>query len=141
MNTRLVLALMVAGLLMSCQQPQQQSEPPTEQGAAIKKGMIKVTILYPSSDTSRFDMDYYATKHMPMVARLFGDSLKTLGIDKGIAGGAPDAPLPYMAIGYLYFDKLSAYQNSIAPHVDEIRSDIQNYTNIRPVILISEVIE
>ncbi len=141
MNTRLVLALMVAGLLMSCQQPQQQSEPPAEQGAAIKKGMIKVTILYPSSDTSRFDMDYYATKHMPMVARLLGDSLKTLGIDKGIAGGAPDAPLPYMAIGYLYFDKLSAYQNSIAPHVDEIRSDIQNYTNIRPVILISEVIE
>lgn len=110
MNTRLFLALMVAGLLMSCQQPQQQSEPPAEQGAAIKKGMIKVTILYPSSDTSRFDMDYYANKHMPMVARLLGDSLKTLGIDKGIAGGAPDAPLPYMAIGYLYFDKLSAYQ-------------------------------
>lgn len=141
MNTRLVLALMVAGLLTSCQQPQQQSEPPAEQGAAIKKGMIKVTILYPSSDTSRFDMDYYENKHMPMVARLLGDSLKTLGIDKGIAGGAPDAPLPYMAIGYLYFDKLSAYQNSIAPHVDEIRSDIQNYTNIQPVILVSEVVE
>ncbi|MCB0488045.1 MAG: EthD family reductase [Cyclobacteriaceae bacterium] len=141
MNPKVILALIVIGTLVSCEPPQPESQPAQEQVSAIRKGMIKVTIMYPSSDTSRFDMDYYSTKHMPMVARLLGDSLKTLGIDKGIAGGAPDAPLPYMAIGYLYFDRLSAYQNSIAPHVDEIRSDFPNYTNVRPVILVSEVIE
>lgn len=141
MQTKVILTLIFAGALASCQQPQTESQPETVETSAITKGMIKVTIMYPSSDSSRFDMDYYATKHMPMVAQLLGDSLKTLGIDKGIAGGSPDAPLPYMAIGYLYFDKLSAYQNSIAPHVDKIRGDIKNYTNVRPVILISEVLE
>ncbi|MGE0589932.1 MAG: EthD family reductase [Cyclobacteriaceae bacterium] len=141
MNTKVILALFAIGMLMSCQQPQPETQPEAGPISKIKKGMIKVTIMYPGSDTSRFDMEYYSTKHMPLVARLLGDSLKTLGIDKGLAGGAPDAPLPYMAIGYLYFDKLSAYQNSIAPHVDEIRADFKNYTNVRPVILISEVVE
>lgn len=105
-----------------------------------KKGMIKVTILYPNGDGKKFDMDYYSTKHMPMVASLLGDSLKLLEIDKGIAGRSPNDPVPYLAIGYLYFDRLSAYRNAFAPHAEKIRSDIPNYTDIVPVIQISEVL-
>ena len=106
-----------------------------------KKGMIKVTILYPNGDGKTFDMDYYSTKHMPMVADVLGDSLKLLAIDKGIAGRTPDEPVPYLAIGYLYFDTLSAYQNSFGPNAEKIVSDIPNYTNIEPVVLISEVVQ
>jgi uncharacterized protein (TIGR02118 family) len=106
----------------------------------IKKGMIKVTILYPNGDGKKFDMDYYSNKHMPMVANLLGDSLKLFEIDKGIAGRTPDEPIPYLAIGYLYFDKLSAYQNSFRPNAEKIRNDIPNYTNIQPVVQISEVL-
>jgi len=106
----------------------------------VKKGMIKVTILYPNGDGKKFDMDYYSNKHMPMVASLLGDSLKLFEIDKGIAGRTPDEPIPYLAIGYLYFDKLSAYQNSFRPNAEKIRNDIPNYTNIQPVIQISEVL-
>ncbi|MEO5564556.1 MAG: EthD family reductase [Chitinophagaceae bacterium] len=107
----------------------------------IKKGMIKVTILYPNGDGKTFDMDYYTNKHMPMVARLLGDSLKLLTIDKGIAGGAPNTPAPFLAIGYLYFDRLSAFQNSFKPVADKIRNDIPNYTNIQQVVQISEVVQ
>jgi uncharacterized protein (TIGR02118 family) len=66
--------------------------------------------------------------------------LKLFEIDKGIAGRTPEEPIPYLAIGYLYFDKLSAYQNSFRPNAEEIRKDIPNYTNIQPVIQISEVL-
>lgn len=107
----------------------------------IKKGLIKVTILYPNDDGKTFDMDYYSNKHMPMVASLLGDSLKFLAIDKGIAGRAPDEPVPYLAIGYLYFDKLSDYQDSFGPNAEKIVGDIPNYTNIQPVIQISEVFQ
>jgi len=107
----------------------------------INKGMIKVTILYPNDDGKTFDMDYYSNKHMPMVASLLGDSLKLLGIDKGIAGSMPDEPIPYLAIGYLYFDKLSAYQNSFGPHAEKIIGDLPNFTNIQPVVQISEVFQ
>ncbi|MEO8403437.1 MAG: EthD family reductase [Chitinophagaceae bacterium] len=107
----------------------------------IKKGMIKVTILYPAEEGKTFNMDYYSTKHMPMVAQLLGDSLKMLSIDKGVGGGAANAPAPFVAIGYLYFDRLSAYLHAFAPVAEKIRNDIPNYTDIKPVIQISEVLQ
>lgn len=104
-----------------------------------KKGLVKVTILYPNEAGKTFDMEYYATTHMPMVASALGDALKGYTIDKGVAAGAPDAIVPYLAIGYLYFDSIEAYQTAFGPHVDKIRGDIPNYTNIKPIIQISEV--
>ena len=106
-----------------------------------KKGLVKVTILYPNGDGRTFDMDYYSTKHMPMVASLLGESMKFFEIDQGISGRTPDDPIPYLAIGYLYFDKLSDYQDSFGPNAEKIVNDIPNYTNIQPVVLISEVLQ
>ncbi len=135
MNTKIILTILVAiGLLNSCRQTVSTDT------TNIKKGMIKVTILYPNGDGKTFDMDYYSNKHMPMLESLFGDSLKKLEIDKGISGRTPSDPIPYLAIGYLYFDNLAAYQNSFGPNAEKIREDIPNYTNIQPVVQISEVI-
>lgn len=108
--------------------------------ATIKKGMVKIAILYPNGEGNTFDMDYYSSKHMPMVASLFGDSLKMYGIDKGVAGRTPDEPMPYLAVGYFYFDKLSTYQNVFGQNAEKILSDIPNYTNIQPVVQISEIL-
>ena len=137
MNTKIIPTaglVVLIGLLFGFQQKTQT------ENTNIKKGMIRVTILYPNSEGKKFDMDYYSTKHMPMVASLLGDSLKLFEIDKGIAGRTPNDPVPYLAIGYLYFDKLSAYQNSFRPNAEKIRGDVPNYTNIQPVIQISEVL-
>ena len=101
--------------------------------------MIKVTILYPNGEGKTFDMDYYSNKHMPMAASLFGDSLKAMSIDKGLASGTPDAPIPYLAIGYFYFETMSSFKNSMGPNSEKLRADVPNYTNIQPVIQISEV--
>lgn len=132
MKANIILCTLAAIVFLgSCQQHESQT----------KKSMIKVTILYPNSEGKTFDMDYYSKKHMPMVANLLGDSLKLLEIDKGISGRTPDDPIPYLAIGYLYFDKLSAYQNSFGPNAKQIVGDIPNYTNIQPVVQISEVFE
>ena len=136
MNIKTFLLILGAVVLLS---GFQQSTP--KDASNEKKGMIKVTILYPNGDGKTFDMDYYSKKHMPMVADVLGDSLKLLAIDKGIGGRTPDEPVPYLAIGYLYFDTLSAYHNSFGPNAEKIVSDIPNYTNIEPVVLISEVIQ
>jgi len=136
MNSKIFIFIFGAVVLLtSCMQITSTDKP------KIKKGMIKVTILYKNSDGKTFDMDYYSNKHMPLVASLLGDSLKLLAIDKGIAGRTPDEPIPYLAIGYLYFDQLSAYQNSFGPNAEEIVGDIPNFTNIQPVVQISEVLE
>jgi hypothetical protein len=64
------------------------------ENSQIKKGMINVTILYPNGEGKKFDMDYYSSKHMPMIASLLGDSLKLFEIDKGITGRTPNEPIP-----------------------------------------------
>ena len=78
--------------------------------------MIKVAIFYPNGEGKTFDMDYYANKHMRMAASLFGDSLKAMAIDKGLASGTPDEPVPYLAIGYFYFETMSSFQNTMGPN-------------------------
>ena len=109
--------------------------------AVIKKGSIKVTVLYPSGDGKKFDMDYYTKKHFPLLKSLFGEALKATAIDKGLAGGAPGTPIPFVAVGYLYFDSLTDFQNGMKANGDKIRADIPNYTDIQPIIQISEVVQ
>lgn len=101
--------------------------------------MIRVSVLYPQSGDSKFDMNYYVTKHMPMVRQKFGAACKGMTIDQGIAGGAPGAPAPYIAMGHFLFDSVEAFQTAMAPHAQGIMGDIPNYTKIQPIIQISEV--
>jgi uncharacterized protein (TIGR02118 family) len=132
MKIKISFLLVILGLLFGCQQSK-----PT--GTKIKKGMIKVAIFYPNGEGKTFDMDYYSNKHMPMAASLFGDSLKAMSIDKGLASGTPDVPVPYLAIGYFYFKTMSSFKNTMGPNSAKLRADVPNYTNIQPVIQVSEV--
>lgn len=107
---------------------------------ATEKGLIKITIMYPYAEGKTFNMEYYETKHMPMVAGYLGENLVRYTIEKGLSAGRPGQPLPYMAIGTFYVKRLNEYQAAIAPHVEKIRADFANYTNVVPVILVSEVV-
>jgi uncharacterized protein (TIGR02118 family) len=101
--------------------------------------MIKVSVFYPAGEGSTFDMDYYCNSHMPMVASECGGALRGMSVDAGLAGGAPGQPAPYSAVGHLLFDSVEAFQGAFGPKAGTIMADIPNYTNIAPVIQISEV--
>lgn len=101
--------------------------------------MIKVTVVYPNSSGSHFDIRYYCDTHIPLVERLLGPALKGVAVEHGIAGAAPGSPAPFLAIGQLQFDSVGAFQSAFGPHSQEIMGDVPNYTNIQPVIQISEV--
>jgi uncharacterized protein (TIGR02118 family) len=103
--------------------------------------MIRVSVLYPNGEGKQFDQAYYAQKHMPLV----GERLRSFGllryeIDKGIAGGAPGAPAPFVGACHLYFNSTGDFQKGIGAHGKEIMADIPNYTNITPTIQISEIV-
>ncbi len=101
--------------------------------------MIKVSVLYPKTDSSSFDMDYYCNSHMPMVQEKLGTALKNVAVEGGLGGGAPDSPPPYAAMGHLYFDSVEDFQSAFGPHAEAIMADIPNYTNVEPVIQVSDV--
>ncbi|MVM37893.1 EthD family reductase [Spirosoma sp. HMF3257] len=111
------------------------------QASVAEKGLLKVVVMYPYAEGKTFNMEYYETKHMPMVAGFLGANLVKYTIEKGLASGMPNQPLPFMAIGTFYIKSLSEYQAAIGPHRDAIRADFANYTNISPVILVSEVVK
>lgn len=133
MKTKLSILLFALTLLFSCQQPVDNNK--------IKKGMIKVAILYPNGEDKTFDMEYYSTRHMPLAASLFGESLVAMSIDKGLASTTPGVPAPYLAIGYFYFENLETMKSTMGAHSEKLRADVANYTNIQPVLLVSEVVQ
>lgn len=110
-----------------------------KQFSTPETGMFKVAILYPNGDDKTFDMDYYEKKHMPMVAGFLGKNLKFYEIDKGIAGRTPNDKLPFLAIGYFYITDVAEYGKAIAQNRDAVVGDFKNYTNIQPIVQISEI--
>jgi uncharacterized protein (TIGR02118 family) len=119
--------------LISCKTSQLKHSPTPE------TRMFKVAILYPNGEDKTFDMDYYEKKHMPMVAGFLGKNLKFYEIDKGIAGRTPNDKAPFVAIGYFYVSDIAEYNKAIAQNRDAVISDFKNYTNIQPVVQISEI--
>ena len=131
-NKFLFIALALIGLL-GCKDASNTKQP------SLEIGQIKVAILYPNEEDATFDMDYYEQRHMPMMARFLGDNLLYYEIDQVISGRTPDAPSPYLAIGYFYVKDRAQYHATIAKHIDSIVGDFQNYTNVRPVVQVSEI--
>ena len=106
----------------------------------MKKGMVKVSVLYPNGEGKHFDMDYYMNTHIPMVQKLLGGALKGATVEKGIGSVEPGSIAPYAGMGNMYFDTAEDFGQSFGPNADEIMGDLPNFTNIAPVVQISEVI-
>lgn len=135
MTTKTILfsLILAVAVLASCKTSQLNQSPATE------IGLFKITILYPNGDDKTFDMDYYEKKHMPMVAGFLGKNLKFYEIDKVISGRTASDKPTFVAVGYFYVKDVAEYNKAIAQNRDAVINDIKNYTNIQPVIQISEV--
>jgi uncharacterized protein (TIGR02118 family) len=94
--------------------------------------MISVVILYPKSDDSTFDMDYYTSKHMPMLAEAVGEACQGWGVSE------PGAK--YHAVGWLMADSQEAFDNAMAEQGAAIIGDVPNYTNVRPELIVGKVV-
>ena len=94
--------------------------------------MIRVSVFYPKTDGASFDHDYYAASHVPLCNEAFSP-VKT-EIDKGVNG-------PNVAGVHFYFDSLDAFQAAMAgPKTGDVMADVANYTNITPVMQVSEIV-
>ncbi len=101
--------------------------------------MVKVSVMYPNHEGTKFDMTYYINRHIPMVRQLLGSALRGVSVEQGISGEGPGSPASYVAMGHLLFDSVEAFQTSFGPHAQAIMEDIPNYTNSEPIVQISEV--
>ncbi|MFY0604579.1 MAG: EthD family reductase [Flavobacteriaceae bacterium] len=105
----------------------------------MKKGMIKVSVLYPNAEGKKFDMHYYCNTHIPLVKKLLGSALKGATVEKGLGGAVPGSPASFAGMGNMYFDSVEEFGNAFGPNANEIMGDLPNFTNIEPVVQVSEV--
>ena len=61
-------------------------------------------------------------------------------VDKGIARGVPGSPPTYVGMCHIFCDSVEIFQAGFGPHAGEIMADIANYTDLSPVIQISDVV-
>ena len=101
--------------------------------------MIRVNVLYPNTEGKKFDMAYYCNRHIPMVQQKLGAACKGVNVDQGLSGGQPGSKAGFVAMAHLLFESVDAFQAAFAPHAGAIMGDISNYTDIEPIIQISEV--
>jgi uncharacterized protein (TIGR02118 family) len=142
MKFKLVLScLLLTTSFVAFSQEKRLEKSGNQNGTIAEKGLVKISVMYPYAEGKTFNMEYYETKHMPMVANFLGSNLVKYTIEKGLSSGIPNQPLPFLAIGTFYVKSLSEYQAAVAPNRDAIRADFGNYTNVSPVILVSEVVK
>jgi uncharacterized protein (TIGR02118 family) len=101
--------------------------------------MIRVTFLYPAKPGNRFDADYYINVHMPLAIQRMGSSLKAVSAEIGIGGAVPGQPAPNAAIATFAFESVEDFTAAVMPHYAELQADIPNYTDIEPVVQISDL--
>ena len=88
--------------------------------------------MYPVTEGAPFDHDYYRDHHVPLAVRTWG--LDGAEIDKGIDG-------PYVAAVHFRFESIEAMNAARAAEGSAaISADIANYTTIKPVRQISEIV-
>jgi uncharacterized protein (TIGR02118 family) len=104
--------------------------------------MVKVTILYPNTKGSRFDLAYYVDKHMPLSIELLSKhpGWRGVSVEHGVSGGAPGSDATYIALCHFLFDSAESFMAAFTPHAAALQGDVPNYTDVTPVIQISEVV-
>lgn len=101
--------------------------------------MFKVSVLYPNSPDAKFDLEYYRGTHCPMVIERCAGAITRLEIDRGVAGVEPDSPAPFRVVAHLLFDSPASMQQSFGKHIAEFAADLPNFTDIAPIVQISDV--
>ncbi|WP_437373039.1 EthD family reductase [Maribacter litoralis] len=103
--------------------------------------MIKVLAYYKNVEGKKFDIDYYLNKHLPFVQQICGESLKKISVDRGLFGNEPNSMPVYIYVTHLYFENMESFQNSMLPNFNKIFEDAPNFTDIEPVMQISEIVQ
>lgn len=99
---------------------------------------ITVTVMYPNTPGSKFDMDYYMGPHLEVVGRLWGSSMISARAVKGLGTADPNTPAPYQAMAILEVESTDVLNTMIAEHGAEVMGDVPNFTDVAPIVQISE---
>lgn len=98
--------------------------------------MPRLSILYPNSEGAEVDLDYFVTKHVPLLVRLLGDAISDLAVTKGLeVFGQPAA----FACGVSFeVGDLADFYDAFEPKAEQVFADVDAFSSAAPVITAAE---
>ncbi len=99
---------------------------------------VSLQVIYPIGTETHFDFDYYVDTHLPLVGEHMGSHIERTVVTKGIAGG-PDEAAGHYAIATIIFEDQDAMNDAMSK-AGPVLADLPNFTNVKPQMLIGEVI-
>ena len=100
-------------------------------GEAQAQGRVDqecMTITYQNGPDVRFNFDYYVNTHMPLIMRLYGESISRFELRRG-QPGADGAPPPYVATISIWIADGAAFDAAQREHQAGLRADVPKFTN------------
>ena len=99
---------------------------------------VSLQVVYPITQGSNFDYDYYLSTHMALVGEHMGEHMESTVVTKGLAGG-PNTPPLIHAIATMVFKDQAAMDAAMA-NSGPVVADIRNLYSAQPTMLIGEVV-
>lgn len=117
------------------------STPVSAAGKAGKSSKVRhcLAVYYPWQADAKFDYDYYRDKHLQTLATLYGKSVGKMQVRRGLRKGDGSAPafVTALTVEILSMDD---YEAASKEHVAKLIADVPNFTNIKPVAEIEELV-
>jgi uncharacterized protein (TIGR02118 family) len=108
-------------------------------GAAVGSGKVSaaesivgqecMTIVYHNGPDVRFDFDYYESTHMPLIMRLYGESISRFELRRGPPPAADGTLSPFIATISIWIANAEAFDRAAAEHQEGSRADVDTFTN------------
>jgi len=101
--------------------------------------MICVMAVYPNQQGSRFDLDYYTTRHADFARGLLAPhGLTGLRVAAGEAA-LDGTPPPFWAVAEMTFTSRAAFEAGIAQCGARLFADAPNYTDVEPILQFASI--
>ena len=97
--------------------------------------MYIITIHYPNADGATFDFDYFRTRHLPEVGKVFGPfGLGYASVLRGEETLGGQAPAYFATIILSFRDEQGAREAAASEGAKALIADIANFTSVTPVM-------
>jgi uncharacterized protein (TIGR02118 family) len=102
--------------------------------------MIKLSVMYPHNEGAKFDFDYYLGRHFDLVQQKWGGLMKDAYVTRGLSGGDPGSSPAFHVMAHITFASLDDLNQAVSSHGAELFADVPNFTDITPLVQVSEVL-
>ncbi|HKJ73840.1 MAG TPA: EthD family reductase [Alphaproteobacteria bacterium] len=97
-----------------------------------EKGDRCLTVLFPSGEGAKFDIEYYTRHHIPFVLSLYGKSIRNYEVFQG-QPGRDGSPPPFLAMANIWIADEKGFAEASAKHAKDFQPDVKNFTNIKTI--------